>query len=135
VLVVEDGPTITHGGMPFGAGTVAALAAGAQVVDPRPHAAGSIAATYAAYPHIGPVLPAMGYSAAQLADLEATIAATPCDAVIAGTPIDLGRLVGSPVPIRETSYELRERPGPSLAEALVPVVERARALASGRRSG
>jgi predicted GTPase len=135
VLVVEDGPTITHGGMPFGAGTVAARAAGAEIADPRPHACGSLAATYAAYPHIGPVLPAMGYSPEQLADLEATIAATPCEAVIAGTPIDLGRLVASPVPIRETGYDLRERPGPKLADALAPVIARARAVASDRPSG
>jgi predicted GTPase len=135
VLVVEDGPTITHGGMPFGAGTVAARAAGAEIADPRPHARGSLAATYAAYPHIGPVLPAMGYSPEQLADLEATIAATPCEAVIAGTPIDLGRLVASPVPIRETGYDLRERPGPKLADALAPVIARARAVASDRPSG
>jgi predicted GTPase len=76
VLVVEDGPTITHGGMPFGAGTVAARAAGAELVDPRPYAAGSIADTFARFPHIGPVLPAMGYSDGQLAELLAPIVAS-----------------------------------------------------------
>ncbi len=125
VLVVEDGPTITHGGMPFGAGTVAARQAGAEPVDPRPYAAGSIAETYARYPHVGPVLPAMGYSADQLADLQATIDATPCDAVIAGTPIDLGRLVTSAHPIRETGYELEELGEPGLADVLAPIVARA----------
>lgn len=127
VLVVEDGPTITHGGMAFGAGTVAARACGAQPVDPRPHAVGSIAQTLARFPHIGPVLPAMGYSAAQLADLQATIDATPCDAVIAGTPIDLGRLITSTRPIRETSYELQELGRPGLADVLAPIIEQARA--------
>ena len=125
VLVVEDGPTITHGGMPFGAGTVAARQAGAEMVDPRPHAVGSIADTYARYPHIGPVLPAMGYSTEQLADLQATIDATPCDAVIAGTPIDLGRLVTSAAPIRETGYDLEELGEPRLADVLAPIVARA----------
>lgn len=126
VLVVEDGPTITHGGMPFGAGTVAARQAGAEPVDPRPYAAGSIAETYARFPHVGAVLPAMGYSADQLADLQATIDATPCDAVIAGTPIDLGRLVTSAHPIRETSYDLEELGEPGLADVLAPIVARAR---------
>ncbi|HMS61101.1 MAG TPA: hypothetical protein PKD63_02400 [Solirubrobacteraceae bacterium] len=126
VLVVEDGPTITHGGMAFGAGTVAALAAGAVPVDPRPYAAGSLAGTFARFPHIGAVLPAMGYSAEQLADLEATIAATPCAAVVAGTPIDLGRLVRSARPIRETGYELEWRGGPPLEELPAPIVTRAR---------
>ena len=125
VLVVEDGPTITHGGMPFGAGTVAARQAGAEMVDPRPHAVGSIADTYARYPHIGPVLPAMGYSTEQLADLQATIDATPCDAVIAGTPIDLGRLVTCAAPIRETGYDLEELGEPRLADVLAPIVARA----------
>lgn len=125
VLVIEDGPTVTHGGMPFGAGTVAARAAGAEPVDPRPYAAGSLAETYARFPHIGPVLPAIGYSPAQLADMRATIAATPCAAVIAGTPIDLGRLIDSPRPIRRAAYELEQCEGPPLAELLAPVVARA----------
>ena len=90
--MVEDGPTITHGGMPFGAGTVAALEAGASRVDPRRYAVGSIRDTFAKYPHIGPVLPAMGYCDEQLRDLEQqTIDAhrARCDVVVAGTPIDL----------------------------------------------
>jgi len=128
VLVIEDGPTITHGGMPFGAGTVAARAAGAaELVDPRPYAVGSLAGVFERFPHIGPVLPAMGYSPEQLADLEATIEATPCDVVVAGTPIDLGHLVQTRHPIRETGYVLDERGTPDLAAVLAPVIERARA--------
>ena len=82
--------------------------------------------TYARFPHIGAVLPAMGYSDAQLADLQATIDATPCAAVIAGTPIDLGRLITGDRPIRETGYELEQRDGPPLAELLAPVIAQAR---------
>ena len=108
VLVIDDGPTITHGGMPFGAGTVAARKANAIPVDPRPHAVGSIAETLAKFPHIESVVPAMGYSDAQLHDLEATINAVDCDAVIAGTPMDLGRLIDSRHPIREVTYALEE---------------------------
>jgi predicted GTPase len=119
VLVVEDGPTITHGGMPFGAGTVAARQAGAaELVDPRPYAVGSIRDTYDTYPAIGPVLPAMGYGDAQLRDLEATIRAveqTPCDAVVSGTPMDLGRILDPGHPIRRVTYELEEVGQPTLA--------------------
>jgi predicted GTPase len=132
VLVIEDGPTITPGGMPFGAGTVAARAAGAgELVDPRPYAAGSLRETFARFGHIGPVLPAMGYSAAQLADLEATIEATPCDVVVAGTPIDLGHLVHTRHPIRETGYALDEQGTPDLAAVLAPIIARARAAGPG----
>ena len=121
ILVVEDGPTITHGEMPFGAGTVAARAAGAaELVDPRPHAVGSLRDTYAAYPDIGPVLPAMGYGADQLADLEATIQATPCDVVVSGTPIDLGRILDPGHPLRRATYELREVDSPTLEGVLAP---------------
>ncbi|MCB0998536.1 MAG: hypothetical protein KDB40_04505 [Acidimicrobiales bacterium] len=123
VLVVEDGPTITHGGMPFGAGTVAARAAGAaELVDPRPYARGSIADTFERYPHIGPVLPAMGYGEDQLSDLAATIAAVPCDVVVTGTPIDLTRVIALDRPVRHASYSLREVSRPDLAEVLAPHV-------------
>jgi predicted GTPase len=119
VLVVEDGPSITHGGMSFGAGTVAARQAGVGTqIDPRPFAVGSIAETYRRFPHIGPVLPAMGYSHEQLRELEQTINATDCDAVIGGTPIDLARVIGSDHPIRRASYEFEQRSGPSLMEVL-----------------
>ena len=123
VLVVEDGPSITHGGMSFGAGTVAARQAGVGTqIDPRPFAVGSIAETYRRFPHIGPVLPAMGYSHEQLRELEQTINATDCDAVIGGTPIDLARVIGSDHPIRRASYEFEQRSGPSLMEVLSSVV-------------
>jgi predicted GTPase len=122
VLVVEDGPTITHGGMPFGAGTVAAREAGAaQLVDPRPYAVGSIAETFRSYPRIGSVLPAMGYGLAQIAELEATIRAVPCDVVVTGTPLQLGRLLDAGRPIRHVSYELQEI-GSSLRDALAPQI-------------
>jgi predicted GTPase len=125
VLVIEDGPTITHGEMPFGAGAVAARSADATQVDPRPYAVGSIAETLARFPHIDKVVPAMGYSDDQLRDLERTINAVDCDAVIAGTPIDLRRLVDSRHPIRSVTYSLQELGGPRLADVLAPVVERA----------
>jgi predicted GTPase len=124
-LVVEDGPTLTHGGMPFGAGTVAARAAGvAQIVDPRPYAVGSIQHTYRTYPSTGPVLPAMGYGAAQLADLAATIRAAPVDVVVVGTPMNLARLVDLGHPVRQATYSLREVGSPTLAEVLAPYVDR-----------
>ncbi|MEX1280398.1 MAG: GTP-binding protein, partial [Acidimicrobiia bacterium] len=105
VLVVEDGPTTTHGGMAWGAGTVAARAAGvAELVDPRPHAVGSIVDAFAEYPHIGPVLPAMGYGAEQLAELAETIRRVPCDVVITGTPIDLAHVLEVGHPIRHATY-------------------------------
>jgi predicted GTPase len=125
VLVVEDGPTVTHGGMPFGAGTVAAQAAGvAAIVDPRPYAVGSIATTYRTYPDTGPILPAMGYGDQQLADLEATIRAMPVDAVVSGTPMDLGRIITVDQPLRRASYVLRELGSPTLADVLAPHIAR-----------
>lgn len=126
VLVVEDGPTITHGGMPFGAGTVAARQDGARVqVDPREWAVGSIAQTFDRYRHIGPVLPAMGYSTAQLQELEATINAADCDVVVAGTPVDLARLIHCRHPIRQAIYELHELGEPTIEQALAPIIARA----------
>ncbi len=119
-LVVEDGPTVTHGGMPFGAGTVAAHQAGATVVDPRQYAVGSIATTYARYPGIGAVLPAMGYGDGQLAELGATVRAADCDVVIIGTPMDLGRLVDLGHPTRRVTYTLEETGTPTLADLLAP---------------
>ena len=123
VLCVEDGPTVTHGGMPFGAATVAARHEGARMrVDPRATAVGSIAEVYEDYPHIGAVLPAMGYGDEQLAELEATINATDCDVVVTGTPIDLGRLIDSRHPIRHVRYELEEIGRPTIADVLAPLV-------------
>jgi predicted GTPase len=126
VLVVEDGPTITHGGMPFGAGTVAARQDGATTfVDPRPFAVGSIAETFKRYPGIGLVLPAMGYGDRQLNELIETIRATPCDVVVAGTPIDLGRLVGGAGrPVRRVTYELRDTGEPTLSGVLSPLARK-----------
>jgi predicted GTPase len=127
VLVVDDGPTLTHGEMPFGAGLVAARRAGAaKIVDPRPFAVGSIKATLEKWPHLTNVLPAMGYDDAQLADLEATINAADCDVVVTGTPIDLGRLITSKHPIRHVRYELEEVGSPTLADVLEPVVAQAK---------
>jgi predicted GTPase len=119
VLVVEDGPTLTHGGMAFGAGTLAAKAGGAaSLVDPRPFAKGGIAGVFAKYPHLTDLLPAVGYGEAQIRDLEATINATDCDLVVVGTPIDLRRLLRLNKPAVRVTYELRERTAPGLADAL-----------------
>ena len=120
VLVIEDGPTLTHGGMTYGAGTIAAKRWGAaELVDPRPYACGSIAATLETYPALQRLLPAMGYGASQIAELEATINATPCDTVIFGTPVDLRRLLTLHVPAVRVSYDIEEIGEPTLA-ALVP---------------
>jgi predicted GTPase len=127
VLVIDDGPTITHGGMPFGAGMVAARKAGAaSFVDPRPFAVGTIADTFARYPEIGSVLPAMGYGDAQLDELRQTIDAADCDVVVTGTPMDLGRLIQVHHPIRHATYTLSEVGSPTLADLLAPVISRAR---------
>ena len=124
VLVIDDGPTITHGGMPYGAGTVAAREAGATtLVDPRPFAVGSIARTFERFPAIGNVLPAMGYGAEQLRELEETINTTDCDAVVTGTPIDLTRLIDVRHPVRHATYVLADHGEPMLAQAIGPFVE------------
>ena len=126
VLVVDDGPTLTHGEMPFGAGLVAARNAGAaKIVDPRPFAVGSLNDVYANWPQLGSVIPAMGYSDTQLAELEATINAADCDVVVTGTPIDLGRLIRSRHPIRHVRYALEEVGTPTLADVLEPVIAQA----------
>ncbi|MGZ4399137.1 MAG: GTPase, partial [Gaiellaceae bacterium] len=123
VLVVDDGPTLTHGGMPFGAGTVAARRAGAaELVDPRRYAVGSIKETFERWPRLGTILPAMGYSADQLVELEATINATDCDVVVIGTPIDLARLIDIKHPVRRATYSLRELGETSLEDLLQPIV-------------
>jgi len=132
VLVVEDGPTLTHGGMAFGAGTVAALREGAaELVDPRPSARGVFADVFAEYPHLGRVIPAMGYSDEMLRDLEATIDATDADVVVTGTPIDLGRLITTRHPVRRARYELREVGRPTLLDALSPLLRLLRVSANG----
>ena len=120
VLVVEDGPTLTHGEMAYGAGYVAARRFGAaEIVDPRPFAVKSIAATYVKYPKTGPILPAMGYGEAQTRDLEATINASDVDLVIIGTPIDLTRIIKINKPYQRVRYELQEIGQPTLQELLM----------------
>ena len=119
VLVIEDGPTLTHGEMAYGAGVVAAQQFGAaEIIDPRPYAVRTIADTYRKYPNTGPILPAMGYGREQIADLEETINRTPVDMVIIATPIDLGRLVDIDKPNQRVRYELQEIGRPDLADLL-----------------
>lgn len=114
VVVVEDGPSVTHGGMARGAGYAAALAAGAVIVDPRPHAAGEIAEIYARYPHLHEVLPAMGYNASQLEALKTTIARTPADIVVSGTPVDLAALLKPGKPVARARHEYADAGTPTL---------------------
>jgi predicted GTPase len=119
VLVVEDGPTLTHGEMAYGAGVVAARRFGAaELVDPRPYAVRSIAATFEKYPTTGPLLPAMGYGDEQRADLEETINNAPCDLVLVATPIDLARVVNIKHPTHRVKYELQELGNPTVADVL-----------------
>jgi predicted GTPase len=125
VLVVEDGPTLTHGEMGYGAGTVAARRFGAsELVDPRPYLVGTLRDTFAAYPHLGRVLPAMGYGAQQIRELEETIAAVPADAVVIATPVDLRRLIKIEKPSTRVYYELQEIGRPTLEEILEPILQR-----------
>ncbi|MBW2000382.1 MAG: GTPase, partial [Deltaproteobacteria bacterium] len=119
VLVVEDGPTLTHGEMKIGAGVVAAQKFGAAgIVDPRPYIVGRLKETFQTYPDIGHVLPAMGYGEEQLKDLEATINNTECDAVVIGTPIDLGRVIKIKKPCTRVYYNLQELGSPNFDEIL-----------------
>ena len=119
VLVVEDGPTVTHGGMPFGAGVVTAEKYGAgELVDPRPFPVESIAATYAKYPHMVKILPAMGYGEKQVADLAATIDKVDCDLIISATPIDLNRLIKTRKPMLPVGYDLQEIGSPTIEDVL-----------------
>jgi predicted GTPase len=125
VLVVEDGPTLTHGEMPYGAGVVAARQAGAaQLVDPRPYAVGSIRTTFEHYPHLTSLLPAMGYSAAQRHELEETINRTPCDLVLVATPVDLASIIHLTKPSVRVSYEAEELSEPRLTTILDGFVTR-----------
>lgn len=125
VLVVEDGPTLTHGGMKYGAGVVAARKHGAaELVDPRPYLVGELRTTFETYPDIGSLLPAMGYGGQQVRDLEATINATDCDTVVVATPIDLGRLVEIGKPSVRVEYELVEIGRPNLTDVLETFFQR-----------
>ena len=125
VLVVEDGPTLTHGEMKLGAGTIAAQKFGAaEMIDPRPFAVGKLAETFRIYPNIGILLPAMGYSAEQLKDLETTINTTDCDSVIIGTPIDLNRIINITKPNTRVYYDLQEIGEPNLDGILTDFVKK-----------
>jgi predicted GTPase len=133
VLVVEDGPTATHGEMQYGAGTVAANKFGAaELVDPRPYLKGTLIDTFRKYPEIGTLLPAMGYGGKQVKDLEATIAAIPCDAVIIGTPIDLRRIIKIKQPSTRVEYSLQEIGTPTLNDVLVDFVSK---MQKGKKKG
>ena len=138
VLVIEDGPTLTHGEMQFGAGTIAAKMFGARaIIDPRPYAVNSIAATYAKYPRTGTVLPAMGYGEEQVRDLEMTIDRVPCDTVVIGTPIDLRRVLKIAKPSVRVSYALEELTQPDIPAVLDEFLKRPghrRSSGSSRRA-
>jgi predicted GTPase len=119
VLVIEDGPTLTHGEMQYGAGIIAAYKFGAaELIDPRPYAVGTIADTFEKYPEIGELLPAMGYGDEQVKDLEATVAATDCDVVIIATPIDLNRIIKIDKPNVRVGYDLQELGRPTVKDVL-----------------
>ncbi len=124
VIVVEDGPTVTHGDMPFGAGYVAARKAGAIIVDPRPFAVGSIKETFEKYMHLEDVLPAMGYGETQMKELEQTINKSDVDAIVIGTPIDLGKLIKINKPNTRVRYDLQEIGRPNLEDILSEFVKK-----------
>src|ERR1035438_9752494 len=137
VLVVEDGPTLTHGEMPYGAGVVAARQCGAaELVDPRPYAVGSIRSTFDRFKHLTNLLPAMGYSAMQRHELEETIQRTPCDLVLIATPIDLARVIKIDRPNLRVTYEVEELTKPGLTDVLAKFArEHEPALAGGGTGG
>ena len=118
VLVIEDGPTVTHGGMAYGAGMIVAQELGAKVIDPRPYSTGSIKRIFEKYPHIGKVLPAVGYGEEQVKDLEDTINAANCDVIVVGTPIDLTKIMKIDKPTIRVRYELQEIGRPDLEEVV-----------------
>ncbi len=124
VLIVEDGPTVTHGEMPYGAGYIASRKAGATIIDPRPFAVGSIVHTFEKYTHLEAVLPAMGYGQEQMNELEKTINAADVDAVVIGTPIDLAKLIKINKPNTRIRYDLQEIGKPDLEDVLKEFVEK-----------
>jgi predicted GTPase len=133
VVVVEDGPTLTHGGMTYGAGVVAARRFEAsEIVDPRPYATGELAATLARYPNLENLLPAMGYGDKQVHELELALSAAPADVVLSATPIDITRVLAVPKPVVRVRYELEPISG-TLEAPLAAIIERARVVASGSR--
>lgn len=134
VLVIEDGPTLTHGEMKIGAGTVAAMKYGAaEMIDPRPYTVGSLSDTFKTYPNIGTLLPAMGYGEKQMKDLEKTIAKVPCDAVVIGTPIDLVRFINIKQPVVKIGYELQEIGQPDLEGILKDFVKKHKLDKKGKK--
>jgi predicted GTPase len=125
VLVIEDGPTLTHGNMPYGAGTIMSQKSGAkEIVDPKPYAVGSIKETYKKYAHLGAILPAIGYGEKQIAELKETIDRTPCDVVVIGTPIDLRRVMTINKPTVRVNYELQVLGAVSLEQILEEFLHR-----------
>jgi len=133
VLVVEDGPTLTHGEMPYGAGVVAARQCNAaELVDPRPFAVGSILKTFQKFPHLGHVLPAMGYSDTQRHELEETIRRTPCDLVLVATPIDLARTIHMDKPAIRVRYDIEEVGAPAIRPLLEQFSEKYALATAGR---
>ena len=134
VLLVEDGPTLTHGGMSYGAGKVAADKYGAaEIVDPRPFFAGSLQLVYRKYPHIGALVPAMGYFPEQVLDLEATINAVPCDTVVLATPMDLRKVVHVEKPAAVVVYGIEDRgEAPYLSDEIDRFVENVVAARSNK---
>lgn len=125
VLVVEEGPTVSHGGIKFNYGAITAQKYGAaELVDPRPYAVGKIKKTFEIYPNLGPILPSMGYSAEQIKDLETTIKNTPCDAVLIATPIDLNRVIKIDKPTVKIGYELIDFGTPTIESFLVDFIEK-----------
>jgi predicted GTPase len=125
VLVVEDGPTLTHGEMKIGAGIVAAKRYGAkEIIDPRPYAVGKLAETFKIYPNVGTLLPAMGYGEQQMKDLSATIEKTKCDAVVIATPIDLGRVIKIEKPNTRVEYALQEIGHPNIEDVLKDFIKK-----------
>ena len=133
MLVVDDGPTLTHGEMPFGAGLVAARNAGAtRIVDPRPFAVGSLEGLFTKWPQLTNVLPAMGYADEQLHELEATINAAECDVVVTGTPMNLGRLIEIKRPVRHATYALEDHGEPRSRRFSSPSSGRTRSIRCSR---
>ena len=125
VLVIEDGPTVTHGGMPYGAGTVAAEDAGAkEIIDPRSFAVGSITDTFNKYTHLSKVLPAMGYGKKQIKELEQTINNTDCDLVVSGTPIDITRVLTADKPIVRVRYSVGKETAKELEKIVNIFIEK-----------
>jgi predicted GTPase len=125
VLVIEDGPTLTHGGMAYGAGTIMAKNSGAkEIVDPRPYAVGSIKEAYKKFPHLGDLLPALGYSGKQIEELKETIDHVPCDVVVIGTPIDLRRVITINKPTVRVYYDLKVLGPISLEQVLAQFLKR-----------